>query len=60
MIVVNDTFSWCNYPVYVLSEENVHEEESKYKDKNMQKVMEVYNLMENIDIQLNSKRSFSY
>jgi hypothetical protein len=44
MIVVCDTFDYEDYPVYVHSDENAREEVSKRDGKEMQKVMEVYNL----------------
>lgn len=54
MIVVCDTFDYTYYPVYVTIEEDVRKKESNYQDKNMQKVMEVYNLKLPLEQQLNS------
>jgi len=55
MIVVCDSFDWSNYPVYVKAGENPREIASGYNGKDMQKVMEVYNLSMDMDKQLNSK-----
>jgi hypothetical protein len=44
VIIVCDTFDWEDYPVYVQPGVSVEEEIAKYDNKNMQKVMEVYNL----------------
>jgi hypothetical protein len=61
MIVVCDTFSHEDYPVYVSRRENVHDREAEYRGKNMQTVMEVYNLKKNISRQLESnERVFEY
>ena len=43
MIVVCDTFDWSDYPVYT-REENFWEEYASHDNKNMQKIMEVYDL----------------
>ena len=59
MIVVCDTFDYEDYPVYVKPDENVHEVEARYNLKNMQMVMEVYNLTMDFDKQLNEHRSFN-
>lgn len=60
MIVVCDTFDWDDYPVYVSSKENVREKEAEYDGKNMQKVMEVYNLAMDMEPQLIQQRAFNY
>ncbi len=44
MIVVCDTFDYDDYPVYVARGEDVEEKAAKYEGKNMQTVMEIYNL----------------
>ena len=58
MIVVCDTFDWEDYPVLVFPNENVHVVEESYQNKNMQKVMEVYNLQLAKQPQLESHRAF--
>ena len=60
MIVVCDTFDYGDYPVFVAEGENVKEVESKYDDKDMQQVVEVYSLKLDIETQLNERRSFHY
>ena len=60
LIVVCDSFDYEDYPVFVNSQENVHEKESEYNGKSMQRVMEVYNLSMDWDTQLNQFRSFNY
>lgn len=52
MLVVCDTFDWDDYPVFVSDEENVRDVYEQYHGKDMQKVMEVYNLSLDIHRQL--------
>jgi hypothetical protein len=59
-IVVCDSFDYEDYPVYVKPGENVRGIEKKYMGKEMQMVMEVYNLSLDIDKQMNERRSFNY
>lgn len=60
MIVVCDTFDWDDYPVHIFPEENVYGKYTQYQGKNMQKVMEVYNLNMDIEKQLLEHRSFNF
>ncbi len=60
LIVVCDTYDYDDYPVFVKSGEDPKSIESQISGKNMQRVMEVYNLNMDIDSQLNSHRSFNY
>jgi len=60
MIVVCDSFDYEDYPVYVKKGQNVHDVAAKYNGKNMQQVMEVYNLSMDLEKQLNEHRSFNY
>jgi hypothetical protein len=60
MIVVCDTFDHEDYPVFVKPEEDVHEKERAYSGRNMQRVMEVYNLRADMDDQLRQRRAFNY
>ncbi len=60
MIVVCDTFDWEDYPVYVMPNENVHDRYEHFNGPNMQKVMEVYNLQKDIEIQINKHRVFEF
>ena len=52
MIVVCDTFDWEDYPVYVKSGQDAREVAEEYNGKNMQRLMEVYNLQVDMEIQL--------
>lgn len=56
LIVVCDTFEYEDYPVNVLPADLVDDVIKKYDGKNMQKVMEVYNLNQNVDEQLDENR----
>ena len=60
LIVVCDDFDHEDYPVFVSPEENVYEVENGYNGKDMQRVMEVYNLSMDWDEQLNQFRSRNY
>jgi len=61
MIVMCDTFDYEDYPVY-LKEENSDSAQAKVNEhvKNMQTVMEVYNLKMDKLSQLNQPRVFNY
>jgi hypothetical protein len=59
LIVVCDTWDYEDYPVLVSPKQDVREVESEH-NKDMQKVMEVYNLSMDWDTQLNQFRSFNY
>ena len=56
LIVVCDTFEWDDYPVYVFPGQDVKEKESEYDGKDMQKIMEVYNLSMDMEEQINGDR----
>lgn len=60
LIVVCDTFDWDDYPVLVMPGENVKDKYSEYHDKNMQTVMEVYNLSLDKNEQLEDRRVFNF
>jgi hypothetical protein len=59
MIVVCDTFDYEDYPVYVFPEDDVDKLYDTHNE-NMQKVMEVYNLKMNKDVQLKECRAFNF
>lgn len=59
VIVACDTFDWSDYPVYVKPEQDVNEQVAKYNGKDMQKIMEVYNLAMDIDMQLKEHRAWN-
>ena len=60
MIVMCDTFSYEDYPVYIMPGEDARHETSIRNGNNMQSVMEVYNLLIPMQHQLNELRSFNY
>jgi len=60
MIVVCDTFSYDDYPVYVGPQEDVHECIREIGTQEMQRIMEVYNLKLPKQPQLDEARSINY
>jgi len=44
IISVCDTFDYTDYPVFVMPEENLNKEKSKYDGTNMQKINEIITL----------------
>jgi len=60
MIIICDTFSYEDYPVFVSEDQDVRAVETE-RARNMQKVMEVYNLkMDMISQCHTAKRQFNY
>lgn len=57
MLIVVDTFDYGDYAVGVPKKE-IHIVFDKFHMKNMQRVMEVYNLDMNMEEQLNEKRAW--
>ncbi len=61
MIVVCDTFDYSDYPVYVKEGEDARKMAEENSKKNMQKVMEVYNLSMSMTAQVKGgSRVFNY
>ena len=58
VIVVCDTFDYSDYPVFISPDESVFEKYSKFQGKNMQRVMEVYDLSLDLDKQLGEVRAW--
>lgn len=58
MIVVCDTFSHDDYPVFVRENQNAKEVVAEYDGPNMQRVMEVYNLDMDINSQIDEIRCY--
>ena len=56
VIIACDTFDHEDYPIYVQSTDNINEKIKEYDWKNMQKIMEVYNLSMDIEVQLAEQR----
>jgi len=59
VLVVVDTFDYEDYPVMVSESEDVKEVIKKYDGVNMQRIMEIYNLNQDIETQLNERRSYN-
>lgn len=59
VLIVCDNFSNEDYPVYVMELDDIHEKIQQYHHKNMQKIMEIYNLSLNIDAQLRQSMSWN-
>ncbi len=60
LIVVDDTFSYENYPVYVDASQDVRVIAQKYDGPDMQRLMEVYSLALDIEDQLKETRAFHW
>lgn len=58
MIVVCDTYDWEDYPVYVKPEQQVKQVFEQFNGKNMQRVMEVYNLALDFTMQIHENRAW--
>ena len=59
MIVVCDTFDWNDYPVFS-SADQFAEKHKQHDDVNMQKIMEVYDLPLDPEVQIAEPRAFHY
>lgn len=59
LIVVCDSFDYEDYPVYVLKGQDVRKVVESYHGKNMQRVMEVYNLSKPLKAQLAEERAYN-
>lgn len=60
LIVVCDTYDHDDYPVYVNPDQDAKEVAAMYNGKNMQRIMEVYSLSMDKEVQLNQFRAFNY
>jgi phosphopantetheine adenylyltransferase len=62
MIVVCDSFSYDDYPVYVKPSENVRAKYQEYLDgkHSMQRVMEIYSLKKPKGPQFEQRRAFEF
>ena len=56
MLTVWDTYDHADYPVFVMPDEDVHIVYEKFKNDQMQRVMEVYDMSCNLEDQLNTNR----
>jgi len=57
-IIICDTFDWDDYPVYCRKPEHVETAILNHNGRNMQKVMEVYDLNKDLESQLNEHRAW--
>lgn len=60
VIVVVDTFDHEDYPVRVMPEDDVHQVYKDYDGPNMQRVMEIYNLRLDLEMQLAEQRARNF
>lgn len=60
MVIAVDTWDHEDYPVYVMPGENSRDIADKYDGKDMQRVMEVYDLAMDMEEQLGAHRAFNY
>jgi hypothetical protein len=60
MVVVCDTFDHEDYPVFVEPGQDAREVAAQYDGKNMQRLMEVYDLTGDKHVQLAEPRVFNY
>lgn len=60
VVVVCDTFEYDEYPVYVIPGQDVHRIVAEKNAASMQRVMEVYKMSMDMDVQLKQHRSFNY
>ena len=60
MIVMCDTFSFENYPVYVFPDKDAREIAKKHSKASLQKMEEVYNLKLDREKQLSSPRVMNF
>lgn len=60
MLVVCDTFDHDDYPVYIMFGQDARRTADLYDGKNMQRLMEVYNLRLDMQPQLQAHRSWNW
>jgi len=60
VIVVCDTFDHEDYPVYVKPGQSARAIASEYDGKNMQRLMEVYNMSMDLEQQFKQHRCFNW
>lgn len=60
MIIVCDTYDHEDYPVFVAVGEDVRKVVGNYNGKDMQRVMEVYDLRMDMEEQLRQDRVFNF
>ncbi len=60
VVIVCDTYSWSDYPVYVMPDGDARKIAEANNGPNMTKLMEVYKLADDWETQLNQRRVFNY
>ena len=60
MIVVCDTYDWSDFPVYTKGLKEFTKRYLEIVSKDMNKVMEVYDLKMSLDFQMDEHRAFHY
>lgn len=60
LLVVCDTFSYEDYPVYANTVEEFDHKYAEHNSKNMQRIMETYDLSKEPDLQLKQHRTWEY
>lgn len=58
MIVCTDTFSHEDYPVYAKTAEEAWKQFDAHDGKNMQRIMEVYDLLRDREVQMQEFRAY--
>lgn len=58
VLIVCDDFDYEDYPVEVKEGEDIHKKMEEYNFKNMQRIMEVYSMKMDIDLQLAESRAY--
>ena len=58
MLVVCDTFDYGDYPVYVAYNESLFEKAAHYDHKDMQRIMECYDLSMDMESQMAEVRAW--
>ena len=59
MIVVCDTFDYCDYPVFIKTEEEFWGEYARHNGHNMQRIRGVYDLQMDTEQQLSAHRAMN-
>lgn len=58
LIIVCDTFDWGDYPITVMPDQDFLTEFDRVNGRNMQQIMEIYDLSHDIETQLGERRSW--
>jgi len=58
MIIICDQFDYSDYPVFVHSKEMAMDKLEEIRHQSMTKVMEVYDLLQDMEKQLNMRRAW--